>query len=398
MENQEAPKVSEGRWVQRILSILPLPMFFGLASLLLGLLFLEERGDYARVFYLTLLAPTLLLIVLQPSIGVTTFRQPQARMVVSFLAYVTASVVVGESFRDAASLLRLPAYVLVVFIAVSFLALTQHDRLVATLRGTAVLSVFLALWNLWLFAGGSQERLIGFGALSNPLLISHAYGFFLAIWLGFLMTGDDRSRWWAVAPLSVLAILLYETGSRTPMLALLASVVWVLVLRPRRQALFCGAALLVLVCVLFALSPEAMLQRGLSYRTEIWADVWQQSKAALIWGHGLDAELRVQLSDIPYPFSDPHNMTLSVLYRLGLVGVAFWGAMYVASLYAAWKHKRDDAVVIFSVAVVYGLMAGMTEGGSFIARPKEHWLLIWIPLALLNATLLLTQKTSAPSR
>ena len=142
----------------------------------------------------------------------------------------------------------------------------------------------------------------------------------------------------------------------TPMLALLASVVWVSLLRPRRQALFCGAALLVLVCVLFALSPEAMLQRGLSYRTEIWADVWQQSKAALIWGHGLDAELRVQLSDIPYPFSDPHNMTLSVLYRLGLVGVAFWGAMYVASLYAAWKHKRDDAVVIFSVAVVYGLI------------------------------------------
>ena len=91
-------------------------------------------------------------------------------------------------------------------------------------------------------------------------------------------------------------------------------------------------------------------------------------------------------------------MTLSVLYRLGLVGVAFWGAMYVASLYAAWKHKRDDAVVIFSVAVVYGLMAGMTEGGSFLSRPKEHWLLIWIPLALLNATLLLTQKTSAPSR
>ena len=157
MENQEAPKVSEGRWVQRILSILPLPMFFGLASLLLGLLFLEERGDYARVFYLTLWAPTLLLIVLQPSIGVTTFRQPQARMVVSFLAYVTLSVVVGESFRDAASLLRLPAYVLVVFIAVSFLALTQHDRLAATLRGTAVLSVFLALWNLWLFAGGNRR-------------------------------------------------------------------------------------------------------------------------------------------------------------------------------------------------------------------------------------------------
>ncbi len=395
MGNQEMPEASGGRWNQAVLSILSFSMLFGLASLLLGLLFLDERGDYARVFYLTLLAPTLLLIVLRPSICVTTFRQSQARLVVSFLAYIAARLVVDETFWDAAALLRLPAYVLAVFIAVSFLALTQRDRLVATLRGAAVLSVFLALLNLWIFACGNQERLVGFGALSNPLLISHAYGFFVAIWLGYLMTGVDHARWWAVAPLGVLAILLYETGSRTPMLALLASVGWVLVLRPRRKVLLCGAALLVLVSILFALNPEAMLQRGLSYRTEIWAEVWRQSKGALIWGRGLDADLRVQLPDIPYPFSDPHNMTLSVLYRLGLVGVAFWGAMYVISLWAAWKCREDDTVVIFSVAVVYGLMAGMTEGGSFLARPKEHWLLIWIPLALLNAALLLRHKTSA---
>ena len=48
---------------------------------------------------------------------------------------------------------------------------------------------------------------------------------------------------------------------------------------------------------------------------------------------------------------------------------------------------RDDALVqIFSATMLYGLAAGITEGGSFISRPKEHWFLIWIPITLLAAT------------
>jgi hypothetical protein len=36
--------------------------------------------------------------------------------------------------------------------------------------------------------------------------------------------------------------------------------------------------------------------------------------------------------------------------------------------------------------VVFGFVAGLTEGSAFFSRPKEQWFLIWIPLALLAAT------------
>lgn len=381
-----------GNWVERIVSCLPYPMLFGIGSMLLGLLLLEERGDYTRLFYVALLAPAILLVILRPSVVCLTFDKIHSRLLLSFLLYAATTLFWTRDVESVVALLKPPIYVVFFFIGASFLARTQGKWLAQIIRGAALLAIVLAIWNLWVYAGDvTKTRLGGVGVLSNPLLISHAYGFYSALWLGFLATGRGCERLWAVLPLSILCALLYATGSRTPMVAILASVIWVALLRPRREVLIGGGILLALLGVLFALNPEAMLQRGLSYRTEIWAEVLRQSERALVWGHGYGTELQVKLEAIPYPFSDPHNMTLSVLFRLGLVGVVLWGAMYTMFLCAAWKHREDAAVVIFSTAVVYGLMAGMTEGGSFLSRPKEHWLLIWIPLGLLHAALQLRQ-------
>jgi len=35
----------------------------------------------------------------------------------------------------------------------------------------------------------------------------------------------------------------------------------------------------------------------------------------------------------------------------------------------------------------------MTEGGSFMSRPKEHWFLIWIPIAIHLAVLCKASNT-----
>lgn len=45
---------------------------------------------------------------------------------------------------------------------------------------------------------------------------------------------------------------------------------------------------------------------------------------------------------------------------------------------------------------MFGLAAGLTEGNAFLPRPKEHWFLIWIPMALLYA--LWIQQRFAASR
>ena len=54
--------------------------------------------------------------------------------------------------------------------------------------------------------------------------------------------------------------------------------------------------------------------------------------------------------------------------------------------YALFVAKqRTSLVLIASALIVFGFTAGLTEGGAFMSRLKEHWFLIWIPLALLSS-------------
>ncbi|MNG26676.1 hypothetical protein D3C84_1116950 [compost metagenome] len=83
--------------------------------------------------------------------------------------------------------------------------------------------------------------------------------------------------------------------------------------------------------------------------------------------------------------ADPHNMFLAVFYYCGAVGLVLWLALYAIAFRLAWKNRKQPWGMIASALLVFGLTASMTEGGAFLSRPKEHWFLIWIPMALLAA-------------
>jgi len=56
--------------------------------------------------------------------------------------------------------------------------------------------------------------------------------------------------------------------------------------------------------------------------------------------------------------------------------------LYTIALVYSWRNRSNPAVVIASALLIFGLVAGLTEGRDFLSRPKEHWFLIWIPFAL----------------
>ncbi|MGE8451092.1 MAG: O-antigen ligase family protein, partial [Pseudomonadales bacterium] len=114
---------------------------------------------------------------------------------------------------------------------------------------------------------------------------------------------------------------------------------------------------------------------------------WRQIMPALWFGHGYDASIDIVLPNFAVLLADPHNLTLAVIYQTGLVGGMLWLAIYAYGLLNAWRMRESGLVLISSTLLVYGFMAGMTEGGSFMSRPKEHWFLIWIPIAIHLAVL-----------
>jgi O-antigen ligase len=97
----------------------------------------------------------------------------------------------------------------------------------------------------------------------------------------------------------------------------------------------------------------------------------------------MEHAIRIKLDAFPTAFSDPHNIPLAILICGGLAGWALWMAMYGVALAYCIRERHCAVVRSISAMIVFGLTASMTEGGAYLSRPKEHWFLVWIPLALL---------------
>ena len=376
---------SRREWLAIHLVSMVLPV--GVFALLTGLFWIGDHGDYSKLYYWLVMFPALLLILVSPRSVAALPKSPIFLAYLSFAVYMAATIVWSDGAESVADQIKRPFAVFALFFAIFELGRRRFDLLVVSVKCSAVIAILAALYALGTFviAGGSG-RLGGYGALRNPLLVSHVFGFFLALWAGCYFTDRRLFSPTVLAAIFVLLVLLFATGARTPLVATFTTILWLSFLKGGKKAVMVIGGLAIGGALIWQYFPEVITQRGLSYRTEIWADVGSQVRERLWFGHGFSTPLAVWVEGLRKSFSDPHNLTLSVLYAGGVVGGGLWLILYAVALFEAWRWRCDKWVLIFSATVVYGFVAGMTEGGAFFSRPKEHWFLIWIPMTLLTLT------------
>ncbi len=356
----------------------------GLFCILTGLIWTGDRSLYNRLFYWLVILPTVCAVFCSRQ---ALFDVLKSRIFIAYLpfaSYMVMTMLWSEGEENAVDLIKRVVFAVLFFCFVFEFGRRYSARLIATIRWSAVFSVLAAVYLLYLFVSkGGQGRLGGIGPLSNPLLVSHVFGFFLALWLGHYFFKQRFIEPVDFCALAVLGSLIFATGSRTPLMATAVTVVWLTLLSANRKAVSTLLVFVIVggsVCLLF---PEAITQRGLSYRTVIWMDTIRQIGDDPWFGHGIGTPIRISVEALNQTFVDPHNLTLAVLYSGGLLGGTLWCVIYFTALREAWRWRRDQWTMISSATVVYGLVAGLSEGGSFLSRPKEHWSLILIPLTLL---------------
>ncbi|AOE87806.1 O-antigen ligase family protein [Pseudomonas sp. TCU-HL1] len=362
-------------------------LVLGYLALLTGMFWIPSGSLYTKVFYGFIAAPALLGLVTAPRRFMALIREPVMLSFLALTVWLLLSLAWTRADEGASSLAKRPLYVFMLFAGCSFIALSNRDTLLKTLRIGAGLAAIAALVNLYLFFTVPPEegRLIGTGALRNPLLTSHILGAFCAYWLAAWIVRDLRQDWLPLLLVLILTAALIATGSRTPLMALGLTSVWMLAMNPRRAtyAVAIGVVAAIL-CLLFY--PDILLQRGASYRPQIWSDALHQAREHLWLGHGFNSSFTFTAEGLlDFTLSDPHNIELAVLLELGLVGLAIWLLMFGLGLLRCLNQRRDKGFQIASAMVVYGLGAGLTEGSSFLSRPNESWFLIWIPLSLVVA-------------
>lgn len=361
----------------------------GLLLLLSDLYFLPGRSLHHKLYYGLFSIPTLIAIILRPKELKEILRDPIVLGFMLFAAWAMASLMWTNGEEDFVGSLKPALHLLMLFWGCALLTRYRSESLQPVFFAAAVIALVATVYNLYMFIShfAPEDRMIGAGAFDNPLLSSHAFGFFCIYWLTLGMTCKrPQILFIAIPAFTIMFAALLATGSRTPLVAVVMAMVWLSFICWNRRSLALMSMLVVGGAVVVALFWEMLISRGSSFRLDLWSMVLALIEQRPWIGYGYEATLGLELPGTGgYIVSEPHNFALGVLYYTGILGFTPWLFMQVWGLYSSWRHRVQPLFILASAWLVYGIGAGLTEGGGILPRPKEHWYLLWIPLALIAA-------------
>ncbi|RON44889.1 polymerase [Pseudomonas frederiksbergensis] len=364
--------------------ILPL----GYLLLLSALFFLPGRSLHHKLFYGLFSIPSLIALCLRPREIKELIREPVFIALLMFAAWAMLSLCWGPQDDESIPGQFKPALHTLLLFAGSYLLVRHRSEIIQPLLfSAAIVGLIATVYNLYMFSRIYEPglRLIGGGAFDNPLLSSHIFGFFCAYWLSVSMICKRRQMLWLSLPaMAVMFTAVIATGSRTPLVALTLAALWLSFICWNRRSIVLLVALAVGgsgVSVLFA---RMLIERGDSFRLEIWQLALQRIAEHPWIGHGYNASLTLD-PGVGYALQEPHNFALGVLYYVGIFGLLPWLFFQAWGLLSSWRYRVQPLFIVASTWLIFGIGAGLTEGGGIISRPKEHWFLLWIPLALIAA-------------
>ncbi|MGE1155890.1 O-antigen ligase family protein [Pseudomonas kitaguniensis] len=365
-----------------VLWVLPI----GLLLLLSSLFFVTNRNVLHKFYYVLFSAPTLLLLCLRPAEIKAILREPLAIAFLVFSSWALTSLFWSPQPETDSDLFKRPLHTFMLFAGFGLLLHYRNELFKPIFFGAAVIALVVSACNLVVFAPhfAEGERMIGGrGALDNPLLSSHVFGFFCIYWLYVCMTTKRlQVLWFSVPALAIMAAAILATGSRTPLVAVVLAVLWLSFISRNRRSALLIAGLLVSVAALLLFCPELITSRGSSLRFQLW-EMSLQRIAEHPWiGHSYDSELYLAPAN-SVVLRETHSFALGVLYYVGIIGFIPWIFMLGWGLYTSLKARAQPLFILASSLLAYGIGAGLTEGGGILSRPKEHWFLLWIPLAMI---------------
>lgn len=241
-----------------------------------------------------------------------------------------------------------------------------------------------------------QSRIIGLGRYQNS--IHFAYLMSLAI-IGLVCLGlEGRRRDIALRLALVLGLLFFVALSQTrsAYVALLACVIMMAVLGHARYAAVMG--ILAIVCaglayMTWGFSFNDIAQRLDSYRFDIWSQALGEIKNDPWLGQGIATwpKFSAEVINSKGGWKSTHNIYVGHLYTGGIIGFTVFMAMIANMIkigLTRWYQERRDGRIssitnLVGLVFCFTMISGMFVFTHFIVNVHIHWLVFWVPFAVL---------------
>ncbi len=226
---------------------------------------------------------------------------------------------------------------------------------------------------------------LGFANYQGATTVSVTYTIFSVGLLALAVCGDFTRRQKIAMGVAVGALILavLMTQSRGSLLAGAVGTLSLAMVRSRRTAILIGAAVVLVAAVLLLVpaSREALMQRGLSYRPELWGMYLSMAADRPVLGYGDLANIvRVMHDGMVVPH--PHNLLLSAVIRGGVIGLVGFLMMFGGGLYWAYRHMRRTGSAALFCMLVTLLAGGMFDYEILITYPDWQWITFWLLVGL----------------
>jgi O-antigen ligase len=260
-------------------------------------------------------------------------------------------------------------------------------RALAVSGGVAALGgiVDLRLHPTW------DGRLSGLGQLDNSVIAALTLNAGLICALGTVLEDVGKWRGIALACVLVIAVAVFETGSRNGYFSALVGTSVLLAVgrrRPPKPPLLWVVGLLVAAVFigvgLFLQRPDwvqVLLPRGDSFRPEIWSAQWQRLLTGGPW-LGLGILTREGVLVGGQLFRHSHSLYLASALQGGAVGLLLLVAVLACSGWRLLRNRHLEVARLGLALLATGVSAYVFDGWELIDKVGLSWLLLWVPVAI----------------
>jgi len=367
-------ELSSNKLLHRYLSIV-------LLIVIMSFFLIDSSKIRNNIFYLFFIFPTLT-IFLSNSLRGKSFKVSTS---FNFLLFYFLCGFSATIFSENEPLSFFRHFLCILMLYYGFKLCTKDENICKFTGITYVIICFFVMlisfyyWQDIYFSTGNFPRVTLYAAASNPI---HASLMILFGWLAFwiiyglpkLLTIGRLPYLFGFLLMQSLALftcIIFQ--SRSGLLGLFAvTAAWFMLGKERKFTFFLILALI--FAFYFTGNYEAFLNRGLSYRLDIWQNVLLQINNTSSWLTGIKQE-----GEILYlgKFHHPHSAYLSILAHTGLVGLVSF--FFFSCVYFIQGIRNRSPWFIISML---GWVALLVTSNGIVDSPHPLLIYFWIPTLL----------------
>lgn len=242
--------------------------------------------------------------------------------------------------------------------------------------GVALLAAAALEWAVAVRFSGVAPRIVLWGRAENPIFAAlMIISGLVFVWVFHLeerlARHSDAARWGGLLVLAAFCVacgVVFQARS-----ALVGFAFFLAGYALQRRLLVAVSVVLAVVGLALVASGgvEILLERGFSYRIDIWEAALRRvsGECGLLAGCGKD-QFRILGQ-----FYHPHSAYVSALYYGGLPSLAAFSAMAAVFLVVTWRARSSWLLV-----ALVGWGGLVTESSGVITSPRTLWVFFWIPV------------------